>query len=973
MERRLLFHLVIVFIVNGICASCACEREKGDFVVVSPMGRADLVVDSLEDHLVHTAAGLLADDVFLVSGSRPVIKTNSQSDYQIRIGTLGVNPAFDAECKSVGVDTEELGSLWEGYVLKVETNSHKKSTLWVVGSDARGTSYGLMELSRRIGVSPWYWWADVVPEKREEIVLPGDLHQKDAPKVKFRGIFLNDEDWGLQPWAAKTFEPETGDIGPKTYEKIFELLLRLKANAIWPAMHPCTRAFFTYPDNIKMARKYGIWVGSSHCEPMLRNNVDEWHRWKPSEGDRGPWNFDENPEQITEYWKQRVETAASYDAIYTVGMRGIHDGSMPGGRNIKEKVEILGRVMDTQRQLLSTITGREITTIPQIFCPYKEVLRLYKEGADIPEDVTIMWADDNHGYIRQLSNHEERMRPGGAGVYYHISYWGRPHDYLWLESIPVSLIWEEMNKAYQTNSKNVWIVNVGDIKPNEIGMSFFLEMAWDPDQFDPLTLEDYYSRFAASQFGREYADEIGEVLRQYFRLGFSRKPEHMGWNGVYPNTPVQDPELSLFFNGDEVQQRIEAYDRLEQKVESLYAQMPERLKDAFYQLVGFKVIGASNMNKKHLYAFKSRIYAAQGRLSANEYAKRAKEAFEKIKKATIFYNDSISKGKWKYMMTFNPRKLPVFDMPATGSSEPVASMAGGIIPEGYLNPVDSSVIGVSLPVFNSYTNRRYFVDVFNAGVEPLTWSAETEQPWIQLSKKSGRTTTEERVWVSVNWNKVNVKDTLRATIKFKVKNNIYPVMVKAVEPDWLERDEQVFIEDNGIIAMEAEHFSDQVSSEKGEWKLIQGLGRSSDAMGTFPVTALPFNLGNLNEAASLAYDFYLFTAGEITLRFYCLPNQPINDDYQLRFAVSLDGGDPVVVNAALEKEMNEHNREWKNNVLRAVTIRESKLSVQEKGKHRLKIMMIDPGVVIDKIEIRTEKSFGESYMGAKETLAGRNE
>ena len=963
LNYRIYFFVFIYFFAVVFSASA-----NGKFVISTKNEQATFHISEQEEEVVHTAAYLFTADVARITGRMLHLISENKCNSQIKIGTLGVNDQFDKECERNGIDIDNLKSKWEAYVIKVITNyKGEKGILFVVGSNPRGTAFGLMELSQRIGVSPWCWWADIEPEKQETIILPGDFFLEDAPKVKFRGIFINDEDWGLQPWAAKTFEPETGDIGSKTYEKVFELLLRLKANAIWPAMHDCTRAFFTYPDNIKMADKYGIWVGSSHCEPMLRNNVDEWHRWTPLNGKRGKWNFDENPDQLKEYWKQRINTTANYDGIYTVGMRGIHDGSMPGGKNIDDKVKILGRVLDTQRNLLTNITGKEISSIPQIFCPYKEVLKLYKTGADIPEDVTIMWADDNNGYIRQLSNSDERKRSGGAGVYYHISYWGRPHDYLWLESTPVSLIWEEMHKAYQTNAKNVWIVNVGDIKSNEIGMNFFLNMAWNPDQYSPENLDSYYSHFAEIQFGKQYAEEIGEILRKYFQLGFSRKPEHMGWNGVYPNTPSHDPELSLFHHGDEVQQRIDAYDKLEKQAESLYKKMPGHLKDAFFQLVNYKVIGASNMNKKILYAYKSRVYAQQGRTSSNLYAAKAKKAFDQIKEATANYNNAIANGKWKHMMSFNPRQLPVFDMPETGSYNPSQQTAGGIMPEAYSSIVETESGKLSLPAFNSLTKRSYFVDVFNSGTQPLKWEIEGKDGWIKISKTSGQTETEERIWVSVNWDQVPLSDSVKSIVKFKINGLIYPVQVMAQKLNLEPALKNIFVEDNGLVAIEAENYTKVQNTSECNWKTIQGLGRASDAIGTFPVTAEPFDATNPIKAPELTYDFFTTSLGEASLHFYCLPNQPINDDYQLRFAVSIDNAKPIVVNVALKEEMDENNDEWKNNVLRSVTIQEINVLIQEKGKHKLKIKMIDPGVVIDKIEIVIgEKK--NSYFGTSETI-----
>lgn len=310
--------MYLMVLISLIIPHFLTAQRKNTFVISSPKETVNLIIPGKEDSLVFTAAGLFADDVYRITGRRPELKSTGKGNYKIKAGTIGVNPGFDKECKNAGIDIEKLRSKWEAYVVKSITDK-QTNTIYIVGSNPRGTAFGFMDLSHTIGVSPWYWWADVKPVKREVLEIEVPILIEDAPKVKFRGIFLNDEDWGLKPWAAKTFEPETGDIGSKTYEKIFELLLRLKANAIWPAMHECTRAFFTYPGNIRMADKYGIWVRSSHCEPMLRNNVDEWHRWNPSTGERGKWNFDENPVQIKEYWTQRVKATANYDGILACG------------------------------------------------------------------------------------------------------------------------------------------------------------------------------------------------------------------------------------------------------------------------------------------------------------------------------------------------------------------------------------------------------------------------------------------------------------------------------------------------------------------------------------------------------------------------------------------------------------------------------------------------------------------------------
>jgi hypothetical protein len=577
-----------------------------------------------------------------------------------------------------------------------------------------------------------------------------------------------------------------------------------------------------------------------------------------------------------------------------------------------------------------------------------------------------MWADDNNGYIRQLSDRNEQKRSGGAGVYYHISYFGRPHDFLWLESIPVSLIWEQMYKAYQTNAKNVWIVNVGDIKPNEIGADFFLDMAWNPEKYSPENLNAYYTEFAKTQFGEKYAVQTGGILRKYFQLGFSRKPEHLGWNRVLRNTPVKDPEFSLFDYGDEVQQRIDAYDQLEKEAETVYHQMPADLQDAFFELVYYPVKGASNMNKKVLYAYKSRVYAAQKKNSANEFADKALEAFESIKKETEKFNIGIANGKWNKMMSFHPRNLPVFEMPEVGRYEPVQEKAMGVMPEGYSEPILSAPGFASLPVFNSLLRKSYFIDIFNSGKQALKWNVKVDQPWVQLSQTSGLLDTEIRLVVSVNWDMIPKKDSLFAILNIQAGEANFIVKVKVANADLHISPKNNFVEDNGVISFDAENFTNIKNTESGSWRNISGLGRIGDAMGSYPINILPFSETDDNKAPVLEYEFYSISRGEAEILFYCLPTQPISSEHELRFAAWVDDDPPVEMNVRLKENVDEFNPEWQTNVLRAVSIRKSKIHLNKPGKHILKIRMIDPGVVIDKIVINTG-GLKSSYFGPNET------
>jgi len=355
------------------------------------------------------------------------------------------------------------------------------------------------------------------------------------------------------------------------------------------------------------------------------------------------------------------------------------------------------------------------------------------------------------------------------------------------------------------------------------------------------------------------------------------------------------------------------------------------------------------MNKKILYAYKSRVYAEQGRTSANLFAKKSEAAFEKIKRITTYFNDTLAGGKWKYMMDFAPRELPVFDMPQTGNYTPTKEFAGGLIPEGFSDPGDSD--NVYLPVFNSSTNRSYFIDIFDSGEKELEWNIEKAALWIKASKTSGKTSVDDRIWISVDWNAVPLSDTVSSEIIFKINNQNYQVLVKAVKTDLGTTDEKLIVEDNEIVEIEAENFVGNDSCADGYWQTIQGLGRTGDAIGSFPVTASSFNLDELNKSPGLSYKFFSTFTGDVKLIFYCLPNQPINEDYQLRFAVSIDSEKPVIVNAALKDAMDEHNAEWQKNVLQAVSIQTVYAKVKTEGEHTLTIRMIDPGVVLDKFEI----------------------
>jgi hypothetical protein len=624
--------------------SLSVSEKPATFSFFTSSAIATICTDVDDAKVVTIAANCFVNDIKLVSGKQMQLVSQLPSQgFIIIAGTIGKSKLIDALITSKQLDVSAIKNKWECFIIKV---IGKK--LIIAGSDSRGTAFGIFHLSKLIGVSPWVWWADAAPQKKSQLYVSG-TYISTAPSVKFRGIFLNDEDWGLQPWAAKTFEPETGDIGPKTYAKIFELLLRLRANLIWPAMHPSTKAFFSIAGNTKMAEDYAIVIGSSHAEPMLRNNVGEW-----KEKTMGEFNYVANHDTIYRYWEERVKQTKDINAIYTLGIRGVHDSKMLGANTMQEQKEVMDKAVKEQREMLAKHINPDITKVPQAFIPYKEVQDIYDAGFEVPEDVTLVWCDDNYGYIKHFPNEKERMRKGGNGVYYHISYWGRPHDYLWLATSHPAQVYTQMKMAYDKGAKDMWVVNVGDIKPAEYLTELFMDMGWNMQTIENNTkgLEKHLHNWLAREFGAANAIEIIPVMNEYYRLAYIRKPEFMGATRTEESDPKYKIVTDLPWSEEEITQRLKEYAVIEAKVLQIAKRIPVVKQESWFQLIEYPVIGAAAINKKLLYAQLARHGKAAWKISD--------DAYHNIEILTNQYN-KLSNGKWQHIMDFKPRKLAVYD------------------------------------------------------------------------------------------------------------------------------------------------------------------------------------------------------------------------------------------------------------------------------------------------------------------------
>lgn len=632
MRNRILFSFLA-----WVAVIVSVQGKQKDFVLQS--GRPVAIACSgSEAPVVRTSLDLLSRDLQTVLSATAHIDTNTGN---ILVGTIGQSKLIE----QAGIDISALKNKKQAFMLAVSEDGK----LVVAGSDSHGTAYGILEISRLLGVSPWEWWADVTPEKKEMFRLSSNFRELQSPSVEYRGIFINDEDWGLMPWSNKTYEPSDvkGEIGPRTNERIFELLLRLRANTYWPAMHECTLPFFLTKGNREAAKKYGIFMGASHCEPMACNAAGEWKiRGK------GTYDYVNNSPAVYQFWENRVKEVAGQEILYTLGMRGVHDGKMQGAKTVEEQKAVLNRVFVDQRGLLEKYVNKDVTQVPQVFIPYKEVLDIYHAGLQVPEDVTLMWCDDNYGYIRHFPTAEERARKGGNGVYYHVSYWGRPHDHLWLSTMSPSLIYQQMKQAYDQGIQKMWILNVGDIKPAEYQIELFMDMAWNLDKVSSEGVTAHLKHWLERELGTSCAKTILPVMQEHYRLAHIRKPEFMGNTREEEKNPVYRVVKDLPWSEREINERLNAYSELSETVEKAASKVPADRQSAYFELVKYPVQAATQMNRKLLYAQLAR--------HDKEDWEKSDAAYDSIAALTQHYN-SLENGKWNRMMDFKPRKLPVFN------------------------------------------------------------------------------------------------------------------------------------------------------------------------------------------------------------------------------------------------------------------------------------------------------------------------
>lgn len=630
---------------QNIIVKNAPASSATDISLVSYKTTAPVIIDEDEYPTVKLVAGFFTDDVKRVTGSMPRIGgLDAAASEAIIVGTIGRSKLIDRLIAAKKVhNLEKIQGHWEASLWQIVVNPVPgvKKALVIIGSDRRGTAYGLLQLSRQIGVSPWYWWADVPTKQCKILTISVSKPTWDEPTIKYRGIFINDEDWGLNQWARNTFEKDLGSIGPKTYEKVFELMLRLRLNYLWPAMHEVTKEFGSIPENWQLAERYGIVTGTSHCEPMLYNNV----HW--DEKIRGKWNYSINRDTIYSTWQKTAMERGNGESVWTVGIRGIHDRGMEAPPNgISERINLVEEVLKDQRGLIKQYASKEWGKVAQCFVPYKEVLPIYDAGLKVPDDVTLIWVDDNFGYIRRLSSPQERERSGGSGLYWHLSYYGRPHSYTWINTTSPALMWEEFHKAWENQARNIWVINVGDIKPMELGIDYFSKLAWKPEAQQANAQPQFLKSFLTEHFNADLIPSLSELLTEFYRLGTVRKPELM------------DRDWAVSLSDQNASQLQSAYEMLMKKEKIIADRIPSEYKDAYTEMIGLpaKILTSTGLIFMH---DRAKVYG----LNQKENEAEIEKLKTFLEKQIDLFNNKTAGGKWRYMMpgTITGKNLPAWN------------------------------------------------------------------------------------------------------------------------------------------------------------------------------------------------------------------------------------------------------------------------------------------------------------------------
>lgn len=916
--------------------------------------------------LQHVAEKIKAD-IALVTGVTPDIDEDMNDGFQIVAGTLGASPAVDAMVAAGALDVSAIQGKRESYAIR---QVGKK--LVVVGTETVSTLHGLYHISGEIGVSPWVYWGDARPGKREEIVFGDDFSfTSKEPSVKFRGFFMNDEWPSLGNFVMNTF----GDFNVKFYDAVFDLLLRLKGNYFWPAMWSASLCLDGGDGdplaNVRLATNLGITIGNSHHEPLMRSS-EEWDKVKTDTNNVGygkDWNYYTNGEGLYRYWEDGVERNRDFKHMITIGMRGERDTTMlPEGSSIQENVELLRRIISDQKEI---ITAKGCDHMPKMLALYKEVEAYYYGGNGVKglkdwdglSDTILLLSDDNFANVRTLPTKENRDREAGWGLYYHFDYHGSPISYEWVNSTPLPKVWEQLTMAYEYGIRDLWIINVGDIRPNELPLSYYMALAYDYEKYGidhPNCTDDFLRAWVEQQFGGYVEDEdvkedIAAILRAYTRMHGNRRPEATHPDTYHPNHYREsDYMISL------CQKIIAMADDVDGKI-------PEECKASFYSMVYYPAVAGANVQLMNLYAGKNQFYAAGGAAgAAADYAARVAQCIEYDKKLTDYYNEEMADGKWKGMMLsahvcFENWNDEGWHYPEVIEAVTPNTAAFLVLPEngdGFISEGQAV-----LPEFTSTGQETRLLQIIGSEAVPEV-TVQADSSAVTVEKTDSDCSSILCYKVSINWDKVTESGEYK--IRVSAEGSEVTVIARAVvvEPSIPAG---TFIETDGVVAMEAEHYVRAESVDNYSWYKLREYGKTLSSMKIYP---LDRNFDELGSAPYMDYQILIREGGEYTLRGITAPTNNLEDGRNMRYAISVDGGAPEAVKTIPDEHYNigaghYHDRDWGEGVLNNCHYGECRTELLP-GVHTIRFYGVEAGLVLQKL-VLYKGELKASYFGPEES------
>ncbi len=981
------------------------EETGADFVIADTAGAADIYVDpnGSEYDGLSLIAEALQSDIELVTGTVPDIVEDpgELGGTAVIAGVVGENEdgLLNTLIEEGKIDVSEIEGGWEQYKIQLvdDPADNVEKAVVIAGSDKRGAIYGMFHISELMGVSPWVWYGDVTPEHMDEVSFSRDELEitSKEPSVKYRGVFLNDESPSLTGWAAEKY----GGLNYKFYRDLYECLLRLKANYLWPAMWG--ERFSTYGlrglsendypydyphsyeglQNADLADKYGIVMGTSHHEPMLRANAEWGDNYKDYIKDSYPdetfpvgtnsttyWNFQKYPDALTKYWTDSAVRNGGFENVATIGMRSNDDAALEG--TMGENVKNLKDVISVQKQIISESVSPDM---PTCLVLYKEVEDYWYGGTDDDgvthveglntwdtlDGTTIMLCDDNYGNVRTLPKEEERDRNGGWGMYYHFDYVGAPNTYKWVATNQLEKTWENMTAAYEYGVREIWVVNVGDFKPMELNTSYFIDLAYDYDKWSGANLTDEYTDlWTEQQFGGRVSEDdvnnISQLLSDYLKLNGARKPEKM-----FRNT------MSLT-DYNEAQRVLRNAQSIYDRAYGYYENIPDELKDAYYQLVLYPAAASANITMMCIYSGLNKLYKDSGSVLANTYAALTDECVRRDEDMMTYYNKTMSGGKWNKMqgekihVGYTSWDASTYEQPEGDYLTPAAEDALVVNIDGSSSACRAD--GNSLPVFTSTNRETYAVTVSHKGSGAFDYTAEADKDWIRLDKTSGTVNTGDVIGVSIDWSKVTSDSTGTITVSALGETVSITVNAKAVET--AELPEKTYIGKDGVTSILASNYSG-ISNEE-DWIVIDNYGREASSVKARDITA-DFSS---ETAPWLEYSLYVPNAGEYTLTAYMSPANPRYRGGRIYYGISVNGGGTQEIPSLIEKfDVGGYAGgvgTWANGVIDNAHITSSKIQLEE-GENTIRFLSLDSGAVLQKLVVSENTSLGSSCFGAPES------